>query len=285
LELTGIHSAVVTPMKPDGSLDEPGMVRLLAHIRTMELPGVVIAGSTGEGPSLAAVEKRDLVRLARSTNPELLVTIGIATASLTEAVWLCEQSRKAGAVAGLVMPPAFFREVDGDAIAEWFESLFHQTTLPILLYNFPLRAGRAFSPELLSRLTQHDQCMGVKDSSGAPENLASFRQAISQGKSLLVGDERLLLDARKAGWTGSISGSSNVIGHWLKTIWESPEDQSEHKFELIRDTLGVLRQPNLPARAKYILERQGIIDHATVRLPLHGAELTVAEWQAVQPSL
>jgi len=283
VELYGIYSALVTPMTPDSSLDTAGMVRLLSHARFMALPGVVIAGSTGEGPSLAAVEKRDLVRIACSNHPELKVIIGIATASIVEAVWLAEQSRKAGAIAGLVMPPAYFREADDDAIADWYEELFRRTTLPILIYNFPLRSGRPISPELLYRLSYWDQCIGVKDSSGDPTNLQSFREVIPTGKSLLVGDERLLLRAKEAGWTGSISGASNVLGHWLQTIWDTPVLQGQEKLSLIIPALDTLRKASLPSIAKSILRDMGIVDCAQVRLPLRNHELSESERLSILP--
>jgi len=283
VELTGIYPALVTPMTSDSSLDTAGMVRLLSHAHFMALPGVVIAGSTGEGPSLAAVEKRDLVRIACSTHPELKVIIGIATASLVEAVWLAEQSRRAGAIAGLVMPPAFFREADDDAIADWYEELFRRTTLPILIYNFPLRSGRTISPELLRRLAHRDQCIGVKDSSGDPTNLQSFREVIPTGKSLFVGDERLLLRAKEAGWTGSISGASNLLGQWLQTIWDLPADEAQAKLGLILPALQTLRRGNLPSVAKSFLRDLGIIDCPQVRLPLRNHELSGAERQSILP--
>ena len=270
-------------MTVDSSVDVPGMVRLLSHARTMELPGAVIAGSTGEGPSLAAVEKRDLVRLACSTHPELSVVIGIATASLVEAAWLAEQSRKAGAIAALVMPPAFFREADDDAIAEWYEELFRRTTLPILIYNFPLRSGRVISPALLGRLSRRDECIGVKDSSGDPANLRAYREVVPNGKSLLVGDERLLRRAKEAGWTGSISGASNVLGHWLQTIWRSPDPEGEDKLGLIIPGLETLRKAGLPAITKSLLVEMGIIDCAQVRLPLRNRALSENERQNILP--
>jgi len=278
--MNGIWPALVTPMSADGAVDEVSFVRLLAHVRAMGLAGALIAGTTGEGPSLSAVEKRDLVRRARSAMPELELILAIATPSLSEAIWLSEQARKAGAVAVLVMPPAFFREVDDAAIAEWYEALFRETLIPTMVYNFPNRVGRSFSPELLGRLAKHERFGGVKDSSGEVANLVAFREVVPERCHLMVGDERMMLDAKAAGWNGSLCGSGNVIGHWLQTAWEEPI-----KFDFVLPMVEMMRQPRAIARAKSVLYRENILESAAVRLPLHPEELSEEEFARLWPYL
>src|SRR5690242_18708589 len=102
--LTGVYPAAVTPFRADGSIDEVSLARLLAYFEAAGCQGVVLAGTNGEGPSLSAFEKRDLLRAAQAAKGGLLTVLGIATPSLTEALWLSQQAGKSGADAILLMP-------------------------------------------------------------------------------------------------------------------------------------------------------------------------------------
>ena len=239
------------------------MLKLLSWFKANECTGVVLAGTNGEGPSLSAVEKRDLVREAVRLT-DLPIILGIATPSLEEAVWLSEQARKAGAVGVLVMPPAYFREVPEANIRLWFEALAKRTSSPILLYNFPKRTGITLSAELVAELARVDNIVGLKDSSGESGNLESYRQAFPSG-SLFVGDERLIPEALAQGWSGSISGAANVLPLWLSRATQ-PGGIAASAF--IANILDQVRASGQPMAHKAILKSLGVIGSDAVRLPL-----------------
>jgi len=264
---TGVYPAMVTPMHPGGEVDVPSTVRLALWFGSQGCRGVVLAGTNGEGPSLAAVEKRDLVRSVVAATDGMPVVIGIATPSLSEAAWLCEQSRKAGAMAALVMAPAYFREAPPDAVAEWYEALFAATTLPCIVYNFPQRTGYTFDGEFIARLSRHERMIGVKDSSGHAANLPIYRQTCPG--SLFVGDETLLLDALDAGWQGTISGASNQVARELSEIVRQyPDESARVHFELTRPRIEAIRAVPQPMGHKRWMRDNGILDSDAVRLPL-----------------
>ncbi len=267
---TGVLPASVTPFLDSGVVDHVGVAHLISWFRAQGCAGIVLAGTNGEGPSLSAIEKRDLIKVAAPLAQGLPVVLGVATSSLNEAAWSCESARKAGASAALVMPPTYFREASEDGIACWFEQLLRETTLPVLLYNIPQRTGFTFSPDLVHRLCQHDGIAGIKDSSGNAENLVSFSQAAA-GKYRYVGDERLLLDALAAGWSGTISGAANILAGWLAPIvseWEEARTSAETKFAYIKPALEALKASPQPVANKWLLQKQGVIESAAGRLPL-----------------
>lgn len=276
----GAYPASVTPMTPDGKIDFPSVARLLSHFKSSGCQGVVLAGTNGEGPSLSAVEKRDHVRTAVPIFPELKIIAGIATPSLEEAIWLANQAQKAGAAAGLVMPPSYFREASEDAIARWFEKLFNETDLPILVYNFPQRTGITISSGLIERLSQHDRMIGLKDSSGNEENIESYAKA-AKGKDLFVGNEALLWRCLEAGWSGTISGAANCIPSWLAVVVEEyiagKKESASVKFQLALKGIEALRGVPQPATNKAVLHSMGIIPHPDVRLPLENLESAALE--------
>lgn len=268
---SGVYPASVTPMTPDGKIDQPAIARLLAHFKAAGCQGVVLAGTNGEGPSLSAVEKRDLVKIAVPIFPELKIIAGIATPSIEEAIWLANQAQKAGAAAGLVMAPGYFREATEDAIGRWFEKLFDETDLPILVYNFPQRTGITFTANLIERLSQHDRMIGLKDSSGNEENIESYAKA-AKGKDLFIGNEALLWRCLEAEWTGTISGAANCIPSWLAVVVEEyfagRKESANVKFQLALKGIEALRGVPQPATNKAVLHRTGILPHPDVRLPL-----------------
>ncbi len=264
----GIYPAAITPMV-GGDIDVPSACRLLAHFESKGCAGVVIAGTNGEGPSLAAVEKRDLIRSLAAVKGSLSLILGVMTSSLSEAIWLSTQARKLGADGILLMPPMYFREAPASGVCAWLEAVMSASQIETILYNFPARSGFEFDADMLARLSRHEFCQGLKDSSGNPANLAEFREAMP-GKSLFVGAEALLLDALEAGWQGSISGLANSIPAWLVQI---ASERSEVKLGLASDVMKGLKSIPQPAGHKQVLERLGIIASSDVRLPLESAAL------------
>lgn len=262
----GVYPAAVTPMKA-GEFDPASVAKLLAWYEAAGCRGVVLAGTNGEGPSLSAVEKRDLVRLAVPLAGKLDVILGIATPSLPEATWLAGQASKSGAAGLLVMPPAYFRTASESGIEDWLTTLASTSPIPILVYNFPRMTGWTFSAESLARLARHPNIVGAKDSSGEASNLAMYRQAMGPDATLFVGDETLLIDALAAGWQGTISGAANVVPSYLARIVDE-EDQRAALFELALPVIQALRSHPQPAMNKAVLAALGLINERDVRLPL-----------------
>lgn len=278
----GVYPAAVTPFSEDGKLDYPGLARLLAHFKSVGCTGVLMAGTTGEGPSLSAVERRDFLREAVRQSGGLPIIGATASSSFEEVVWLCRQAGDAGAVAMLVMPPSFFREASEAGIVAWFRAVMDRSPLPIMLYNFPKRTGVTLTASIVGQLSEHPMMLGLKDSSGEVSNLMALSE-VAPGKALFVGDETLLLDAMAAGWSGTFSGGANSMGKWLVQVfaeWEGNRESAETKFALILPTLKVLRSAPQPGTHKRILHTQGILPTPTLRLPLLPPEPIAIEWPA-----
>ena len=267
----GILPASVTPMTPSGDVDFLSLAKLGAYFHAAGCAGMVIAGTNGEGPSLSAVEKRDLAREAVRLCDPLPIVLGISSPSLHEAEWLVSQAHKCGCAAALVMAPGYFRNASENGIRDWFLRLADRSPCPLILYNFPKFTGFTMSPEFVHLLARHPQVVGFKDSSGAKENLLSYREA-AEGKRLFVGDETLLLEALEAGWDGSISGAANLIPQWLSEImraYESGDKQSAHtKFQVVLPLIEQIRSQPQPATNKAVLSKWGIIASPIPRLPL-----------------
>lgn len=268
----GIYPASVTPFDEKGRLDIPGLARIIHWFKSAGCAGIVFAGTNGEGPSLSATEKRDLIRDAVPLAQGLPVILGIATASIEEAVWLCRQGHTLGAAAALVMPPAYFTEAGEEGLAQWFEILLERSPLDVLVYNFPQRTGLSLSAELMHRLAKHDRMIGLKDSSGHPENVQAYADALAgTERRMYTGDETLLVQGLRAGWAGAISGAANPLPDWLSQVvaeWPTDPESAETKFELILPAIRALRSTPQPYANKELLYRLGVMARPDLRLPL-----------------
>lgn len=259
-----LFPAAVTPFDARGRVDLLGVARLLAWFDHAGCRGVVLAGTNGEGPSLSAVEKRDLLLGAKKVAGNLELVLGISTPSNDEAVWLCKQTANAGGSAVLLMPPGYFREATDEGLLAWFRDVLDRSPVPVIVYNFPKRTGVTMSGEFLANLADHDRFAGVKDSSGERGNLSAYRQAVPD-HPLYVGDETLLLEALAEGWTGSISGAANVVPLWLAQVLNQSDAT---KFTLLKPILEEIRRRPQPASHKAVLHLWGILPSPDVRLPL-----------------
>lgn len=268
---------MVTPMNSAGVPDTLSAARLLARFESHGCQGVVLAGTNGEGPSLAAVEKRDLLRELVPARHQMRLILGVATPSLSEAVWSVSQAGKAGADAALVMPPAYFFEAGINQIRDWFWHLMDASPVGILVYNYPKRTGGiVLTADLLTELAEHPRFLGAKDSSGDTRNLTEYREAVRDEHCLLVGDETLLWRALEAGWQGTISGAANLLSAHLAQIvkdYQSGEkERAETRFRLIEPLIQAIRRHPQPATTKAVLHVWGAIAAPEVRLPLAKGE-------------
>ena len=268
----GVYPASVTPFNRTGEIDAEGVLKLLAFFESAGCQGVVLAGTNGEGPSLSAIEKRDLLRIAAAGKGNLKIILAIATSSLQEGKWLCQQTAKSGGDAVLVMAPSYFRREGNQGIREWFQELMDDSPMPVLLYNYPKINGVTLDKELVESLAGHRNFGGIKDSSGDRLNLEMYRGICHSECALFVGDERLLYDALVAGWTGTISGAANLVPGWLSRVVSEfqghHQDQAQVTFSFILAVIERIRSFSQPEANKYTLQSWDLIESGLPRLPL-----------------
>jgi len=172
-----------------------------------------------------------------------------------------------------VMPPSYFREASQDGIVAWFRMLLDASPAPIIAYHFPKRTGVPLLPEMMGLLAEHPNLLGLKDSSGDEDHKA-YRAALPTHQ-LFVGDERQLLNALRAGWTGTISGVANCLSRELVAIlrdWPLDRESAETKFALLLPEIERMRALPQPMAHKRFLAGRGIIAREDVRLPLKQEE-------------
>lgn len=253
---TGSFVALVTPFTPLGAIDLPAVSRLLAHHEASGTTGVVLAGTNGEGVSLSGPEKRELVEFAVQHAGGLDVVCGLATCSLTEAVWLSRRAHEAGAVASLAMPPFYFKSATEAGIEAWYRELLAGSALPCILYNFPINVGFALSPALVERLFETEHVVGIKDSSGDPASLAAYLGAAEKfGKQVFVGDERLITSCLRGGGSGTVSGLANSYPRLVSRLANEGSDELQ---QIADEAYAAIKKHPQPAVHKHVLACRGL---------------------------
>lgn len=204
-------TAMATPFKTDGSLDLDGAQKLATHLLDHGSESIVVAGTTGESPTLTRDEKRDLftavVEAARGRGS---VIAGTGTYSTAETIELSEMAAGCGAD-GLLLVTPYYSRPPQSGLLRHFTSVADAVDLPIVLYDIPSRTGRKIEHPTLVELSKVRNIVGVKDAAGDPAGTSKLA-AEAPGFTIWSGDDALTLPMLSVGATGVISVASHVAG-------------------------------------------------------------------------
>jgi 4-hydroxy-2-oxoglutarate aldolase len=165
--LRGVLPPLVTPFRPDGTLDLAAFEANLESYAAEDLAGYVILGSNGESASLEEDEKLALLRAARRRSGPRLVIAGTGLESTRATIALTRKAADTGADAALVLTPSAFKsQMSVDALRRHYEAVAEASPIPILLYSFPAVTGLPFPPALAPAVAGHPRIVGMKESSG-----------------------------------------------------------------------------------------------------------------------
>lgn len=211
----GLWCANLTPIDSQGRVDH---ARLVAHVRnlfTQGVEGVAPFGTTGEGQSFAADERRDGVdALLQAGIPGTRVVAATGCAALTETIALTRHAVQSGCAAVLVLPPFFWKTPADEGLFDWYARLIegvHDPRLRILLYHLPQVSAVPLSVDLVARLATAfpDVVVGIKDSEGNWAHTSAVLERCPQ-LAVMVGHEPHLPRLIRAGGVGTICGVANL---------------------------------------------------------------------------
>ncbi|MEI6447997.1 MAG: 4-hydroxy-tetrahydrodipicolinate synthase [Actinomycetes bacterium] len=259
-----VITALVTPFDASGGVDTDGFRSLLDHVTSTGSDGVVIAGTTGEAPTLSDDEQIDLIATAvEHVGDRVCVIAGAGANDTAHAVRLTERSAAAGADAILSVTP-YYNRPNERGIREHFKAVVNASDLPVILYNIPTRTGTDMSDELCAELAAvHPTIRAIKQArSGVPQPI--------EGLEIYAGDDERFAAALDAGATGGILVASHIVGRLMREMVDSPERRAEVDARLapLIAALGVTVNP-IPIKAA--LDLLGL-PSGTLRLPLVQAD-------------
>ncbi|MBT8241440.1 MAG: 4-hydroxy-tetrahydrodipicolinate synthase [Acidimicrobiia bacterium] len=205
-------TAMDTPFSEDHSLDLDGAQKLARYLVDNGNDGVVVAGTTGESPTLSHDEQIDLVAAVKEALPDHPVIAGVGSNNTSAALENTERAAEVGAD-GLLHVTPYYNRPSQEGLRQHFTAVCSATDLPVILYDIPGRTGRKISSDLLLDLFALPTVAGLKDAAGNPAETADvIRRAGTQGLEISVysGDDSLTLPLLSVGAIGVIG----VATHW-----------------------------------------------------------------------
>ncbi|MGH2723248.1 MAG: 4-hydroxy-tetrahydrodipicolinate synthase [Actinomycetota bacterium] len=210
-----VITAMVTPFGDDLSLDTGRAQEVARWLLGHGSDGLVVAGTTGESPTLTDEEKLDLFGAVIEAAEGRPVIANTGTYDTAHSVHLTEVAEKAGATAILAVGP-YYNKPPQTGLYEHFKAIAEATSLPVILYNIPGRTGVRIAHETLLRLAEIDNIVGVKDATGDVVGAAELVAAAPSDFELISGEDALTFPLACLGGTGVISVTSHVAGERMR---------------------------------------------------------------------
>ncbi|MFI5587324.1 4-hydroxy-tetrahydrodipicolinate synthase [Amycolatopsis sp. NPDC051758] len=263
--------AMVTPLRPDGELSEPGLTALVDHLLGTGCDGLVVGGTTGESPTLTGDEAVRLVRaVATQADGRARVIAGVGTYNTADSVRRARAAEAAGADALLVVCPYYSRPTQAGVVAHCL-AVADATELPVMLYDVPARTGITMTASTLIELAGHPRIRAVKDAKG--DLFEAMTVMACTSLAYYCGIDELNLPYLACGAAGLVSVVGNVAADRNAALIRAVRGGDLDTARSIQDSLiplvdAVMRTYPGVTMAKAALAELGIIPHATVRLPL-----------------
>ncbi len=206
-----VITAMVTPFGGDGRLNRDGAQELAAWLVGHGSDGLVLAGTTGESPTLLADEQLDLFDVVReAVGEEVLLIAGTGSNSTEEAVALTRAADERGSVDGFLVVSPYYNRPSQFGIDHYYREVGAATERPVMLYNIPGRTGRLVELDTVSQLVEDGVVAAVKDATGNIDMAAALHDRFGGDLAIFSGDDGLNLDFARAGAVGAVS----VASHW-----------------------------------------------------------------------
>lgn len=208
--MKGVYTAIITPFKEDGKIDFEAFGKLLEKQESAGVSGVVVAGTTGEGATLALSEKEELFRFACGRVSKLDLVAGSGTNNTADSVRQTEAALKAGFKTVLAVTPYYNKPTPKGLFAHY--SAIAATGAKIVLYNVPGRTGLNISPLALSMVAKIENVVAVKEATGDIGRLADYLAEVGEERfDFLSGDDFTVVPFVSMGGKGVISVFTNIF--------------------------------------------------------------------------
>ncbi|SFU75991.1 4-hydroxy-tetrahydrodipicolinate synthase [Pseudoduganella namucuonensis] len=269
--IKGSIVAIVTPMHADGSLDYPGLNKLIDWHIAEGTDAIVIVGTTGESATVTVEEHCALIKAAVDhTKGRIPIIAGAGGNSTAEAIKLTRYAKDAGADATLQVVPYYNRPTQ-EGMYQHFKAIAEAVDLPVILYNVPGRTVADMSNETILRLAEVKNIIGVKDATGNIGRGLDLLRLAPKSFAVYSGDDPTAMALMLAGGKGNISVTANVAPRAMHELCKAAMEGDVAKAVEINNKVFPLHlklfvEPN-PLPVKWALTEMGMMP-AGIRLPL-----------------
>ena len=269
--LQGVHTALVTPMNPDGSIHYAALDALIDAQLEAGIDGLVPCGTTGESATMNAQERYTVIKhVVDRVGGRVPVIAGTGANATSVAIEHQKRAQDTGARYSLVVTP-YYNKPTPEGLYRHYSALLEAAELPILLYNVPSRTGCDMGPETVARLAELKGIIGIKEATADLSRVSAIKKVTPDDFIIVSGDDATCCPFVLQGGHGVISVSSNLIpGAMVEMIHAALEGDAQ-KAEGLRERLttvfDILFIESNPIPVKTALELQGHFT-AHMRLPL-----------------
>ncbi len=275
-----VITAMVTPFNTDNSLDIPEAIRVAQHLADTGTDTVLLAGTTGESPTLSHQEEFQLFSsVSEALNGQAKVIAGTGSNSTKTAIESTQKAAESG-VSGCLQVVPYYNKPSQSGLIQHFTAVANQSELPIILYNIPGRTGVNMEPETILSLSKHPRIVGIKESAGSIEQMQHIRDLVDDDFDIYCGDDALTLPFLRSGACGVVSVAAHCVGKQIQSMVQlyknGDTDQAESIFQRLMPFFEVLFVTSNPSPVKSAMLKLGFSVGAP-RLPL--VELTETQDQ------
>lgn len=273
MDFRNVLTAMVTPFSADGGIDFEVTTELIEHLINTGTDGIVVAGTTGESPTLSEKEKIALFKhVVNVVDHRIPVIAGTGNNNTADSITLTKEAEKCG-VDGIMLVTPYYSRPSQQGLYEHFSAIAKQTTLPIMLYNIPGRSSVNMTSETTIRLSEIDNIVSTKEASGDLDEISRIIEYTKDNFMVYSGDDSMTLPILAIGGDGVVSVASHVIGNEMSALVSAFKNGETKKAADIHRRIlptikGLFKAPS-PAPVKAALNIKGI-NVGGLRLPLVG---------------
>ncbi|MFT8229632.1 MAG: 4-hydroxy-tetrahydrodipicolinate synthase [Enterobacterales bacterium] len=264
--------ALITPMNDKGLIDRISLKRLINYHIINGTKAIVVVGTTGESSTLSQKEHHNVVMLALEISDNRIPIIaGTGANSTTEAIYLTNSFENSG-VSGCLSVTPYYNKPTQEGLYKHFKLIAENTDLLQILYNIPNRTGCDLLPNTISKLSNINNIIGIKEATGDLNRVRKIKKLVSKNFLLFSGDDASALDFIILGGNGVISVTANVAAKEMSNICYLANQGKYNKAKKINEKLSFLHEQLFietnPIPVKWACKILGLINNDNLRLPM-----------------
>ncbi len=273
--LQGIVCANITPFFENKEVDYASVKKLARYLSDCGVNAVYPLGTNGEGLALTTEERKKIAEvMVDEISGKIPVAIQCGTQTLEDTMTLVLHAKEIGADAAGVVTPFFFHFSD-QGLEEYYSALLEAAgDFPVYIYNIPTNTNNDITANIVKKLCEkYNNLMGVKYSYPDLIRLIEYSRAKEGGLDVLIGCDRLIYPAYKAGAVGTVSGPAAVFPETFSSLWTAAVKGEDKKAKAAQDMIfnnsyTLAPYQEIPMIKQY-LKSMGVIAADTVRIPFN----------------
>ena len=208
---TGMATAIVTPMKNDGTVDYEAMGRFIDFQIENGINALVVMGTTGENATLEPEEQKEVIAFTvKHTAGRVPVIAGTGTNNTAHVLENTKNACEAG-VDGILVVTPYYNKATQSGLIKHFTMIADASEVPVILYNVPGRTGCALTPKTVAALAEHPNIVGLKEATGNMAQMVEIMNLCGDKIDVYSGEDALTVPMMAMGGAGTISVLSNVM--------------------------------------------------------------------------